>query len=246
MRNFIIGTGYYAKRGESWGPWFAKIWADNLKRYDHPSMDRVICIGNGGCCNPYKGEDIDFIGLDGNLGHIHQLIGKAKPYKDHQFCGWSGAILAGALLAYANETDAVFLEQDCLAFGPWIERLYSELGDAQMIFGKSKHMPCAQSLFLIKHNFIPDFVKYYMAGSDRAFIPETKFKMLIDQGKNVDVVRQFSFGCDRDRPIPMNDDVFYVQKLTPGELQGLHAMGLIGLPPGMPDVKVFSNDGINL
>lgn len=159
-----------------------------------------------------------------------QLLNGEKPYS---LCGWSASVLTLALLAYQNETDLIYKEQDCLAFGPWVERMYSELGDGQMIFGK-KHesapfMPCSQSLFLIKHAFLLTFISDYLAlgtDADHGNLPETKF-VRIEEKHGTEKIKRISWGCDRERPIPYDADVFYCQQIQPDEMQELKKRGLI-------------------
>jgi hypothetical protein len=168
-------------------------------------------------------DDPDLLILKGNLGHIGDLLEGRKP---HKFCGWSMGVMTLALLAYQNETDFIYKEQDCLAFGPWVERLYSECGDKKVCFGKNGLMTCAQSLFLVKHDFIPEFVRSYLGtGPDAATMPETKFSNMAKV--NQPNWTQFGFGVDRDRPIPWDDEVFYAQHLTRNELGELSKRGLI-------------------
>jgi len=171
---------------------------------------------------PCPTQVIDF---DGNLGHVHHLINDIKP---HVFGGWSASIIALAMLAYNAELDFVYREQDVLAFGPYIDTMYSEIGHAGMIFGNYTGMPCAQSLFLVKHAAIPDFVKDYLSmGGDRDIqnLPEHKFANLerMDDRK----YKRFSFGYDRSRPINFDDPVWYAQRFTPDEIRDLHIKGMV-------------------
>jgi hypothetical protein len=167
--------------------------------------------------------------LSGNLGHGGALLSGEKK---HLLCGWSAAVLSLAMMAYCNDSDFIYKEQDCLAFGPWVEQMYADMGDKNMVFGRamksSPYMPCAQSLFLIRHKFIPEFVKNYIAlGTDAQIdnLPEHKFVKLESSSPN-DYAR-LSFGYDRERPINYNDRVFYAQKLTLHEMHELSSRKLI-------------------
>src|SRR5690606_28699715 len=140
------------------------------------------------------------INLAGNLGHVGDLIHGAKP---HKICGWGASVCALAMIAYCAELDFIYKEQDCLAFGPCVSQMYQAMGDANMVFGRrmttKPNMPCAQSLFLIRHKFIPNFVADYLSlgdESDKANTPEAKFVKIesLHPGK----VRRLSFGYDRE------------------------------------------------
>jgi hypothetical protein len=176
----------------------------------------------------------DFLGVvkiptNYNLGHVGDLLNKSIC---HEFCGWSASVLAGALLAYNCGKDMLYKESDCLAFGPWIAQMYADMGEGSFIFG-AKHqsppwMPCSQSLFLIRHSYIPTFVQRYIAmGTDASVsnLPEHKFVRLEEM--DWDKVKRLSFGYDRERPINYEDKVWYGQKFTSTEMEELKNRGLI-------------------
>lgn len=235
MRKFVIGSGYFDD-GSGWAGWFhANVWQP-CARSAGASAIKIIAVGGS---VPIVGESNGVIRLTGNLGHVHNTLGKTEPKKDHRFCGWSAGLIALAMIAYNDESDLIFVEQDCAVFGPWVERLYQELGNGGMIFGKSKCMPCAQSLILIRHWFIPQFIVKYMGDADERLLrclPERRFVEML----SIPAVRQFSFGCDRDRPIPISDEVFYAQKLTRDELLILRDIGKLDFIGEPPDVKTFT------
>lgn len=183
----------------------------------------VFILSSGGCQVPdAKGQ---WITLKGDLGHTHDLSNGRKPY---DWCGWSMTIASLALLAYANETDFIHKEQDCLAFGPWVERMYSEIGTHGCIFGTGTLMPAFQSLFLVKHDFIPEFVRIYLGtGSEKLKENEGEQKFARMKEQYPDLFCHYSFGCDRDRPIPYDAEVFYCQHLNGEELHELRRRDLI-------------------
>jgi len=235
--NYLLGSGYFTK--DPANDLFLPIWRKNLFDHTRPTPTLIVIISVGGSWT--KGQAFGaarpaptvVLPLKGNLGHIHQLIGKETPAKPHAYCGWSASVLALALIAYNAELDFVYREQDALCFGDYIGEMYRQLGNAKMIFGSYKQggvhmMPCAQSLFLIKHDFIPEFVKLYLEMPDDRridFLPETKFQRL--ERTYAARVKRFDFGCDRARPLPFRDPVWYAQKLTPDELTDLKRRNLI-------------------
>jgi hypothetical protein len=237
-RNYIIGTGFYHARTQAeWAYWFWSLWLENVMK--HTPLWKVFVVANGDCEPPWTDHHgMDVLHLPGNLGHVGQLLSGEKP---HHICGWSGTIVTLAMIAYCNESDFIYQEQDCLAFGPFIEKMYEEIGDAGMIFGSCKLMPAAQSLFLIKHEFIPKFIRRYMSGEAEntdAWLPEKKFARMASESP--DQVKRFSFPFDRDRPLDLTLPVWYAQKFTPAELRIIAAAGFIDIT-GMPEVKIFSN-----
>lgn len=237
-RNYIVGTGFYHAPGqEEWANWFWSLWLESVMR--HTPLNKVVVIANG-CCVPMwtAHHGINIVKLEGNCGHVGDLLSGAKK---HRLCGWSATVLTLAMIAYANESDVCFIEQDVLTFGDCIGKMYEEIGDAGMIFGSCKLMPAAQSLFLVKHEFLPDFVRRYISKHPEntdAWLPEKKFARMASESP--DKVKRFSFGFDRDRPLDITLPVWYAQKFKPDELRMLADAGLINIE-GMPDVKIFSN-----
>jgi hypothetical protein len=162
-----------------------------------------------------------------NLGHVGDLLsGKSKSH----LCGWSASVLALTLIAYNDGSDLVYVEADCLAFGPWLNQAYADLGDKQMAFGR-KHetepfMPCSQSLFIIRHSFLLEFVARYLAlPADVEMNPENKFAHL-EENDSASFAR-LSFGVDRERPIPFDAPVFYAQRWSGEELEEARTRSLL-------------------
>jgi hypothetical protein len=228
--SYTIGSGYYcaSKSAEE----FSRIWIKNIELHANPFPKKIVVVSVDGCHLPFDRPFLDEITLDGNLGHVHGLLGIEGPKKDHEFCGWSGAVLATAMIAYCNETDFCWWEQDVLAFGDVIGQMYRDMGDRQMVFGgpmrSPPNMPCAQGLFLVRHRFIPTFVKSYIGkGSDasRVDLPEHKFASLARFFTSS--ITRLSFGVDRERPIPYTAPVFYCQHVSEAELAIMRTAGLI-------------------
>ncbi len=217
---YIIGTGYMAKPGSDQEK-FYDIWYQNTMKHAKP--ERVIVLANGGSrIGEAPGQ---WINLNGNLGHTHDLTNGRKPY---HWCGWSWAFVTLACIAYFDECDFIFKEQDCLAFGPWVEQLYAEIGERGMLFGHSKVMACAQSLCLIKRDFIPEFIKLYMStGSEQDKANECELKFARLEKAHPYWFGRFCFGSDRDRPLPYDEPVFYGQQFSSEELIELKNRKLI-------------------
>lgn len=232
---YIIVSGYYEKHPGM--AFFHRIWWDTMTRFAKPAPERVFIIASGshGHAEP-RGE---WIKLTGDLGHCDDLLSGRKPFF---MPGCPATWMAGAWLAYMNECDALFLEQDCLAFGDFVGRMYSELGDKDVIFGRNQMQGAATSLFLVRHRYIPTFVQDYLSEGPETVIsriPETKFNRL--EGWKPEHYCRYSFGSDKDRPFDPKQEVFFVQKLKPFELLWLETLGLVSCA-GMPkDVEAFSN-----
>lgn len=221
--NYLIGTGAY-KVGWDWG----HIWYSRVQPYIQG--DSILCFSDRESRFILHDHDAPWVRLDQNLGHVGDLLSGAKK---NDFCGWSATVLGLAMTAYASGQDLIYVEQDCLAFGPWVEQMYSDMGSGDMVFGRamksSPWMPCAQSLFLIRHSFLPHFVAQYLyMGPDGSLdnLPETKFVKLEAQN-SPGRIRRLSFGYDRERPINFDDKVWYAQKFSREELDELRRRKMI-------------------
>lgn len=151
----------------------------------------------------------------------------------NEWSGWSASMVALALIAHCNNTDFVYTESDCLRFGKCIEQMYADCGDGSFIFGPRHDGPpwmaSSQSLFLVKHAFIPHFVSAYLAlGGERTEINlgEQKFVRL-EEKFGPKIVKRLSFGVDRCRPIPWGAPAFYFQQPTAAELEEAKTRGLL-------------------
>lgn len=229
MPRFLIGSSYFdnGKNGQKFRQEFAHVWSANTAR---ANPERVVVVCEAGSVRPNTGHNEQIISLSGDLGHCHDLIAKKKP---HEFSGWSSSMVSLAMLAYTNEADFIFKEEDCLAFGDWVSQMYQDLRSGDLVFGY-KHrsppwMPCSQSLFLVRHRFIPEFVSTYLSlgGDNRTDnLGEHKFCKLESQF-GINRIRRLSFGVDRERPIPYDARVFYAQQITPDELAKIRELKLV-------------------
>lgn len=218
--NYHIGTGYHAASGSDD---FFRTWYKNTLRFSEPK--RITVLSDSKSILPFKTGLILDLNLDGNLGHFMQLVSGEKQYLIN---GWSGTIVTLALIAYCDECDFIFKEQDCLAFGPWAEKMYDELGGAKAIWGNCSFMPCEQSLFLVMHDQIPQFVQHYLDGPPQnrtGEFGEDKFKRM--EGYHPDLYKRFSFGVGRDRPIVWDDPVFYFQQAKSEDVEEARKRGLL-------------------
>ncbi len=228
MPRYLVGSSYFDKRQAN-RPEFLRIWIENTRKC-FPDAVRVVLVAEAGSKIPFAlPENYQTISLSGDLGHVTDLEAKRKT---NEFAGWTGSMLALAMLAYCDECDFIYKESDCLAFGDIRDKMYEELGEkGQIIFGHAHPaapcMPTSQSLFLVRHAFLPEFVSTYIAfGGDAITHGETKFQMLRDKLKG-EKVRMFSFGVDRVKPIDYSRMPMYCQQIYPEELAEMKKRGLI-------------------
>ena len=226
-RHYVIGTGYCPSERYD-AELFANHWITHVERHLDPAQIFVMSHGVE-MPEAYQLSRRTVMVPSVNLGHVHQYVGAAKPMKTGQLCGWSASTLALALIAYNCEADFVYVEQDALVFGDVVSQIRKEATERQysMMFGSCKKMNVAQSLFWVDWNFIPLYVSRYLdlwPDTDPRRRPEGKFKHLEStQAK----IGRFSFGCDRDRPLPIDQPVWYAQQLTRDEMILLHSKKLL-------------------
>lgn len=232
---FILGSGFFGGHKERE---FAEIWGECLRKHlsQKPESIIVLSVGDSDISRPAWrrflpewGMFPQWIRLNGNLGHIGQVMSGEKPYL---MCGWSGALLWLAMTAYNNESDLCFVEQDTLAFGDWFGQMMEDLGDGEMIFGHKHEGPpwmhCEQSILYIRHSFIPTFIADYISlgpESNEDLIPETKFRRI--EMLHPNKVSRLSFGPGRVRPINFDSLPLYAQKFSDEELSEVYRRGLL-------------------
>lgn len=232
---YMIGSGYVpSPKNEV----FLNIWANNFEKNPIPEgCTRIVILGVGGGFRPVVslGHRVEWVGLDGNCGHVGALLSGEKK---HGLCGWTAGVLALAMMAYCDESDFIYREQDCLCFGPWVEKLYEDMGDGFMAFGgpmkSPPYMECAQSLFIVRNSFIPQFVMTMIEMGDERKqdrfhkednLPERKFHRIRERWP--DLIKPLSFGVDRERPMPIDNVVWYAQQFTTEEIHALERIGKI-------------------
>ena len=213
--NYIVGSGYHEKN--SWYREFFDIWKANTEKY---TEDYYIVSTNRRL--PVKNQ----IFCDHNLGHVGDLMNANRG----GFGGWSASVCALAMVAYNCGKDLIYKESDCLWFGNVPEQLYKDGENKSLLFGHQMNsapwMTCAQSTFLLRNDFIIDFlISYLSMPSDKDFLTEDKFVKL--EQMYPDRCGRFSFGVDRMRPIPWDSDCFYVQQWNREELDEAKRLGLI-------------------
>lgn len=236
--SILIGSGFSNRPGAEKADTFFALWLQNIHRYAQPQPDRIVVVCVGGAVPTAITDDVDVIQLHGNLGHGHRLIGKEEPASPHAYSGWSGAFLATALIAYNNCTDFLWQEQDCLAFGDYVSQMYREMGDSSCIFGgqmkSAPNMPSHQSLVLIRHAFIPEFIGAYLSFGDERSpdrMVEHRFRYCATFLKGLLNRKACAFLSDvfrdRMRPIPFDAPVWAAQQFTYSELAELKKRGLV-------------------
>ena len=209
---YLLGSGFFNSSFMAVPPQeMAKAWLACIRKHADPPPARIVIVTAAGH-TPDIGThpDVTVIKCDGNLGNL--AAGTMK----HAFAGWMAPVMITAMIAYNEELDYVFQEQDCLAFGPYITRGFSDIGDGQMALGRplmQMGQPATQSLFFIRHAYIWQFARDYLTlGPDDNEWNQGEKKFARLRANNPTAVRVLSFGSDRDRPIPWHEPVVAAQQ----------------------------------
>jgi hypothetical protein len=225
---FLLGSSFFCGGPRNVAD-LSEDWCLNLTRIDvHPQHVAIIC--EGGTKLKFRPPGASVIELSGDLGNWSDIMHKRKPY---EWSGWSASMVTLAMIAYVNECDFVYKESDCFAFGDWVKQLYVDMGDGEMAFGpphtSEPWMASSQSLFIVKHKFIPEFVRYYLSqGGETAEsnLGELKFARMRSAFSSAKI-KHLTFGQDRMRPIVWSAKTNYWQQPTPSELQEAKNRGLL-------------------
>lgn len=218
MTGLLIGTGFYSSAADHARKLdFLHLWLANT-----PSLPIVI-VDNSDLGLPshlsHPSHSIRVLRITKNLGHMSSLGASS-----HRLLGGSLAWIISALVAYSENCDYIYQEQDCLAFGDWLP----EIRRGRASFGNHATMDCEQSLVYIERNFIPGFLAAYLAipESDAVCLSETKYKLLERQFPD-DICRH-SLQPGRGRPLPHDSrGPWTAQQFTEPELDALKRAGLV-------------------
>lgn len=198
-----------------------KYWVRNNRDTASPRAQFVMSMFGSTFHHP----DVKEINVIGNLGHYTDLLEGRKP---HSFSGATAAIMTLAMVAYADESDFIFKEQDAYAFGPWVEHLYEAMGDGGAAIGAYEPAPSGTALMIFKHSFIPQMVSRYLS-----MRPEHDTNSLVEHhfhemaANDPKMFRYYSMGYDKSRPVNFDDPVFWIQQPNQEEIQILKQKGLL-------------------
>ena len=134
---------------------------------------------------------------------------------------WSSSITMGALYAFENDMDFLYIEQDCMVKN--IPGVLEFAQDKPMCYGYGQYSYARgwaeASLVWIRNDFLPVFV---------ARMVETNFNAIPDAEKKAEVYfhemfgntfTAWPFGYGRKRPIDWTQPTFYAQQLTDQEIR---------------------------
>ena len=218
----LIGTGFYASAEDYENKLrFLDIWLKNTPNQDIVIVDNSV--------RPLQLENqprVRVVRLNNNKGHADTFKGQFRP----QLLGVSICWLIGALIAYNEDRDFIYKEQDALCFGPWIEELYKRAGFYKLVvqMGYALCTPARVEccLFWVDYDYIIELICKYteISEGDGKTTPEEKFDHVSRLDRRIAPI---SFGVGRDRPLPYDEPIWYGQRFTKEELEVLRERKLI-------------------
>lgn len=210
MRKYMIGTGYYESSQRD-SDFYKKYWLPNTLKYSSPEK---IIIVSAASPNLKKLDIEQWIDLTINPGHTDHM---RRTGDMSLLGGWTIGFILGAMYAYSCGCDFIYKEQDCLAFGNWVEEARRELSakNVKMLMGRIPEYQQAEGtevcLVYIERDFIPEFISRLMGinKSDRDYFCEYKFLEIM---RSTSAIGYFDFGYGGARPFNDSDSVFFIQK----------------------------------
>lgn len=234
MNRYMIGTGYCAtSKTPIPARSFFEVWHDNTVKHARPEKIVVVTCQGAKLNVQYPG--CIEVPITGDLGHIRDIH---EGKKQSALSGWAGSMLVAAMVAYCDEKDFIYKEQDCLAFGPWVEQLYYDMGDGMAAIGRGLQPPhhklkSSQSLFIVRHAYIWQFVRDYLnEGKDNCFdnYGEVKFFRMHVKKPNEVRIQSDGWNLDRDRPMNWDWPMWAAQQWTPAEYEEACRRNLVATP----------------
>jgi hypothetical protein len=213
MRDWLIGTGFYASAANAAkAAEFSRLW-DRCN-----AVAPVVVVDNSD--NGFETKH-RVIRVEKNLGHYIQIWNKPDADPDGpMLCGWSISWIIPALIAYSENRDFVYIEQDCLCLGDWVGQLKSDIAStgAKVLIGSPSGGQSSEvSLFWMDRDYIPWAIREYMVRpGDNKMLTEDKFWDLGQRSPRI--VAFHSLGPGRNKPIP-SDGAASVQYLNDQEIE---------------------------
>lgn len=224
--NYILYTGYvnhpkdeyclHLKYASLNTQEFFDIWYINTRK--HIPENIPIHIVGPDCPDLSKTKNVKCLAEYKNLGYCADLIEKRT---NDFLIGYNAGVVYGMIDAYVRGKDYLYKEQDCLAFGNYVDEIYKISGSHSVVIGPNKTQACSTALHFIKRAGIPYAISTMVSAPDAVnLLTEVKYRRMQN-------LVWLPFGYDRDRPFNTKDKIFYIQQVKKSELQILKDEKLI-------------------
>jgi len=228
MNPLIISTGWYAdNRGHNnpgaskmlYRPdWFGKYWFPMISMsMELEKLPEALFVYESNCevrC------DLTEIPVTVHVERVRNLTPAIQ--QDHRH-DWFCSVMMGAEYALCNGCDLVYIEQDCFVKGLWKAIAYAQGIGHIYGYGRECSMGSGwaeNSFMYVANDFLPEFLmvlnnRRWFEGKGSP-MPEVMWHEVF---KNYDEVSFWPFGVGRKRPIPWEDEIYFAQQLTDGEIE---------------------------
>lgn len=167
-RRYTIITGYHDEPVNKFGVdplAFFETWLANT-RGCFPDAVATYVFDTCPRRLPASHDQVRWLRMAFNPGHAHDLDKGVIDFPA-KLCGCTLSTITGMLMAYYNNSDMLFKEQDCLTFNMTADTLYEALGDKSILLGPPEHtgcnLACESSLHLVRRDYIPGLVARLLA-----------------------------------------------------------------------------------
>lgn len=236
MSNYIIGSGWFSdkhnktqmgkktndlqkKYGGIYGrnSGFSKYWLSHI--LNQSILPKKIFI-----LDAKSPEELDINVKNHNLVEISKQLKNfghgAYCIKNNILCGWARGFLYGAMQAYLNDCDYVYVEQDLLLFGEkFIENVFKllEKKNKQIccIDGNETPQKIQQSFIVVKHSYLIKYINGLLNSTDHTISEELKHYNIIK-----DDIMWCPYKGGRQR-INLDKQNYCLQHLTSEEIEKL-------------------------
>jgi len=237
MHKFIIGSGWFSdpnsktKLGElsnihqeNYGGTitrnteFSKYWLSHI--LEQSILPEKIYI-----LDADSPEEIDINVKNHKLVDISKQIQNfghgAYCVKNNILCGWARGFIYGAMQAYLNDCDYVYIEQDLLLFGhKFIENIFNLLHTQNKeicyLTGDETPQKLQQSFVVVKHSYLSKLITGLLNSTDHTISEELKHYNIV---KDDIMWCPYKGGRQRENLDPQN---FCLQHLTESDIQYLN------------------------
>jgi len=134
---------------------------------------------------------------------------------------WAASVLHGALYAYCNGMDYLYIEQDCLVHNLPAVLEFAQHHDMCYGYGKYSMYPgwAETSLVWVKHSSLDRFIARMVTSGIKDLDGKGTVTEQFFHAKFCDMMEPWPFGYGRIRPIDFTQPVFYAQQLTDQEIK---------------------------
>jgi hypothetical protein len=149
---------------------------------------------------------------------------------DSLLSGWGRSFIISAMYAYSCMADLIYVEQDCLAIGDWVDQCYRQSMEfpKRFLAGKPyedsrrvKHHALQMSLVFVPRYLLPELVKAFLEG------PLDKGRDESQLGLCGVPLAFHTFGSGRTRPYDLKAPAVEIQHWT--DLEVLEVADYLGL-----------------